>query len=186
MQRVNKFKNLRSLRSLGRAKSARPFGGRYMYRPIIKFLLIILFSYSAMANDVETVNPNEIQLGPIVHESLSEDILKRIRLLTDVFESVDGIGYEQSVDLYKRDLNPEANLLIYEEMAKAYSKFCEGRCASENEKLEAYRAVLLRSMFSSEETLKQLEFNSLSEAEAIELLNGYKLEPEPITVYEEQ
>jgi len=139
-----------------------------------------------MANDVETVDPNEIQLGPIIHESLPDDLLRRIKLVTNVFESIDGISYEQSVGLYKRDLNPEANLSIYEEMAKAYNQFCENRCVSENEKLEAYRAVLLRSMFSTEETLNQLEFNSLSKAEAIELLQGYKLEPEPITVYEEQ
>ena len=155
-----------------------------MYKLTLASLLTII-NFSVMANQNETVDPNEIQLSPIIHESLPEPLLKRIKSVTDVFESVDGISYEQSVNLYRRDLNPEANLVIYEEMAKAYSQFCENRCASENEKLEAYRAVLLRSMFSSEDTLTQLEFNSLSKAEAIELLNGYKLEPEPITVYKE-
>ena len=56
-------------------------------------------------------------------------MLKRIRATTDTFERIDGMSYEQAVDLYKRDLDPEANLVLWEEVVRAHKIFCQKRCA---------------------------------------------------------
>ena len=146
-------------------------------------LIIFLLFFHALSN-AEEMDPNEIQIGPILHESLPESLLVRIKALTDTFYEFDNIGYEQSVDLYKRDLDPESNILIYEEMARVYKGFCSKHCLSKAAKIEAYKLVLLRSMFPGLEALEKVSLSEITRKEAIELLNSYKLNAEPITVYE--
>lgn len=119
-----------------------------------------------------------------VHQSLPEEMLKRIKSTTDTFEIVDGISFEKAVDLYKRDLNPDSNLVIWEEMARVYKIFCKSRCEANVERKEVYRALLLRSMYSSEEAILRLQPKSLSAAEAKSIIYEYKLAAQPIEVIE--
>ena len=75
-----------------------------------KLLIIFLFTVSLQAcgqEDAILMNPSEIQFNGVVHKSLPDDMLERIKETTLVFEIVDGTSYEQAVDLYKRDLDPE-------------------------------------------------------------------------------
>lgn len=145
--------------------------------------LAVLFTGHAAATQV--VDPNSVRLNDHLHETLPAELLVRIRAVTDVFEPIDGIGYEQAVDLYKRDADPEANLVIYEEMARVYTGFCASRCSTPQERLDVYRLVLLRSMYSSEETLRQAQLEVLSTAEAQAVVDGYRLDAVPITVVKE-
>ena len=149
-------------------------------------VLLLLFFVSAYSFSADTVelDPNEIQIGPVIHENLSEDLLIRIKKLSETFEVVDGVSYEESVDLYKRDLNPEANIVIYEEMARVYNEFCKHRCSTQAERMDVYRLVLLRSMFSSNDTINKVNLNVVTITEAQAILGNYKLKPIPITVIE--
>lgn len=152
-------------------------------KSIFSTFMICAISQVAVAQDkVVTMDPNQIQMNGYVHEKLPQDMLKRIKVTTDTFEVVDGISYEQAVDLYKRDLDPEANLVIWEEMARVYMSFCQSRCKTANERKEVYRALLLRSMFSSQESLARLQPNVLSIMEAQSIISQYKLEAKPIDV----
>ena len=129
------------------------------------------------------MNPNDIQISPKRHEELSPELLARIRATTETFESIDGISYEKAVDLYKRDLNPEENIVPWEEMVKAYKAFCRDRCDSPDERMDVYRTLLLRSMFSDEETLARSQLKVLTEAEAKDVIGLYELPPTPMTVF---
>lgn len=149
----------------------------------IAVFLILSFSVAVYAQEkVVTMNPNQIQMNGYMHQSLPQDMLKRIKVIADTFEVVDGISYERAVDLYKRDLDPESNLVIWEEMARVYNVFCKSRCDTAAERKEVYRALLLRSMFSSEESLARLQPNVLSLTEAKSIISQYKLEAKPIDV----
>ncbi|WP_273020603.1 hypothetical protein [Rheinheimera sp.] len=128
------------------------------------------------------MNPNDIQMNGYVHKELPQSLLNRIRKTTDTFEIVDGISYEQAVDLYKRDLDPESNLVIWEEMARVYNLFCSSRCKTVAERKDVYRALLLRSMFSDQEALARLNPQVISISEAATLISQYKLEAKPIDV----
>lgn len=128
------------------------------------------------------MDPNQIQMNGYVHESLPQDMLKRIKVTTDTFEVVDGISYEMAIDLYKRDVDPESNLVIWEEMSRVYNIFCKSRCDSAAERKEVYRALLLRSMFSSQESLSRLQPTVLSLTEAKSIISQYKLDAKPIDV----
>lgn len=151
-----------------------------------KFILSILtlaISFVALATDSTVImNPNNIQYNSYMHKELPASLLPRIKATTDVFEIVDGISYEKAIDLYKRDLNPESNIVIWEEMAKAYKAFCKTRCKTQVERKDVYRALLLRSMFSTSESLIRLQPKSITQSEAKYIMSQYNLEPEPINV----
>lgn len=136
------------------------------------------------APQTETVAPSEVSLGDYSHESLSEDLLLRVRAITDVFEAVDGISYEQAVDLYRRDQNPEAEILIWEEMALAYDRFCSGDliCEQAGKRQEVYKAVLLASMFPEVEVADQLDAQILTAEEIDQINHFYRLDPKPVRV----
>jgi len=139
----------------------------------------------APAQQTAVMDPDKIQMGPYRHSRLPATLLQRIRATTDTFESIDGVTYEEAVDLYKRDLNPEENLLLWEEMAKAYKSFCRDRCATSEERMDVYRTLLLRSMFSNEEVLTRSDLKVLSSTEAKEIMQLYTLPPKPIDVVQE-
>ena len=143
-------------------------------------MCIALLSYAK--DKTVTIDPNNIQFNSYVHKELTPELLKRIKATTDVFEIVDGTSYEKAVDLYKRDLDPESNIIIWEEMAKVYKKFCNNRCTTQPERMDVFRALLLRSMFSETEALQRLNTEVLNKQEAKFIVSQYSLEPKPIEV----
>ena len=149
-------------------------------------ILILSFPVAVHAQEkVITMDPKQIQLSGYMHESLTQDMLRRIKVTTDTFEVVDGVSYEKAVDLYKRDLDPESNLVIWEEMARVYNIFCKTRCNTAAKRKEVYLALLLRSMFTSEESIARLQPNVLSLTEAKSIVSQYKLEAKPIDVIQQ-
>ena len=157
----------------------------------LKLLALLLVAASGLAcspapaQQSTVMDPNKIQMGPYRHSELPAALLPRIRATTDTFESIDGVTYEKALDLYKRDLSPEENLVLWEEMAKAYKSFCRDRCASSEERMDVYRTLLLRSMFSNEEALIRSDLKVLSATEAKEVMRLYTLPPKPIEVVQE-
>ena len=145
--------------------------------------LLMIISLGCFAEDkVVEMNPNDIQMNGYVHKSLPEGLLVRIKATTDTFEIVDGLSYDKAVDLYKRDLDPESNLVIWEEMARVYKLFCESRCSTAAERMDVYRALLLRSMLPNEQALARLQAKVITTSEAANIVSQYKLEAKPIDV----
>ncbi len=136
----------------------------------------------AFAQKAAVVNPNDVQLSPCRHKELSPSLLERIRATTDVFEKIDGVSYEKAIDLYKRDLNPEENLVLWEEMVKGYTTFCRARCTTAPERMDVYRALLLRSMFEEPEAIQRTQPKVLSAAEVSTVVKRYRLPAKPIDV----
>ena len=133
--------------------------------------ILLVTSISSLAEKTVTMNPKDIQFSKYHHKELSPDLLRRIKATTDVFERIDGL-----VDLYKRDLNPEENLVLSEEMVRAYKGFCKStRCISPEERMDVYRTLLLRSIYSDSEVLKQSKFKALKPSEALDLMKLYRL-----------
>ncbi|MEH0168484.1 hypothetical protein [Roseateles microcysteis] len=146
-------------------------------------LVILLLSQSlSFAQKTVVVNPNDIQLSPYRHKELPVELLKRIRATTDVFQAIDGLSYDQAVDLYKRDVNPEENLVIWEEMVRGYKSFCKARCTTAPERMDVYRALLLRSMFEEPEAIRRTQPKVLALAEVQAVVKLYRLPAKPIDV----
>ena len=150
--------------------------------PTLTFLVSLVSTLSFAAEQAATMNPKDIHISEYRHKELPPALLKRIKATTDTFEIIDGISYESAVDLYKRDLHPEKNLVLWEEMVKGYKTFCVSRCKSPQERMDVYRLLLLRSMFNDEESLKKANLKVLNPSEAITVLKLYRLPPQPIEV----
>ena len=131
------------------------------------------------------MDPNDIKYNKYVHASLPKDLLARIKAVTDVFENIDGVSYEEAVDLYKRDLDTDSNLIIWEEMVRVYLKFCNQRCKTHEERMEVYKSLLLRSLWPVNEAILRLDPQILTLQEAKELMSEYKLEAKPLDVAQE-
>lgn len=122
---------------------------------------------------VEWVDPKTIQPGPIRREALSDEQMAQIRTLQATFAEVDGQSVEQWVDNFKRDVDPDKELRVWERMANAYRAYCDGRKLSPEAKKDVYRVVLLRSMASEQDVLERVKLKELSREEAIAVMKGY-------------
>lgn len=122
---------------------------------------------------VQWVDPNTIQPGPIRREALTDEQMARIRALQATFVEVDGMTVEKWVDDFKRDLNPDKELMIWEQMAKAYRAYCNGKQLSAEAKKDVYGIVLLRSMAPEPEVLQRVQLKQLTKEDAVEVMKGF-------------
>lgn len=141
---------------------------------------------SSDAIELEEVPLDRLQPGPIRHEVLGEELVERISRLQETFEEVDGSSLEEWIDNFRRDLDPESEVLVWEDMAAAYTKYCDGRDLALTEKQDVYSLVLLRSMMPSERVLGRAQLKLLSSEQAVEVLSGYPGQSKPITVIREE
>lgn len=123
--------------------------------------------------EVVWIDPKTIQPGPIQRDALSDEQMARIRILQATFAEVDGQPVEKWVDNFKRDLDPDKELRVWERMAKAYRSYCDGRKLSLEAKKDVYRVVLLRSMASEHDVLERAKLKELSRDDAIAVMKGY-------------
>ena len=73
-----------------------------------------------------------------------------------------------------------SELRIWEAIARAYVSFCSTRELPLVQKKEVFEIVLIRSMFSEEEALQQVDLKFLSREDAKQVMQGYYLDPAPI------
>lgn len=79
-----------------------------------------------------------------------------------------------------RDVNPEAEVVIWENIAAAYQGFIEKRSLSLDAKKEAFGLLLVRSAGDEQHTLSGATLRLLNRADAEELLHLYIAAPKPI------
>jgi len=135
--------------------------------------------------DTKLMDPNDIAYSDYQHESFSDEFLSRIRTTTDAFEEIDGISFEQAVDLYRRDVDPETNIVIWEEMARVFNAYCEKKCPDLTTKKDVYNTLLVASMFPKDEVLARVNAENLMDDEIMAIASSYSLKPLPISVYKE-
>jgi hypothetical protein len=67
-------------------------------------------------------------------------------------------------------------------MARVYNIYCKSKCESSAKRKEVYKALLLRSMYPSDQALAELQPKAISAVDAKEIILQYKLAPQPIEV----
>jgi len=139
-------------------------------------------STKSPSEDAETVKISELEPGPIRHEQLTGEQLVRIRKIHEMFQEVNGISLDETIENFKRDVNPEKEIEIWEKIAEAYTGYCSGRTLTLEKKKIVYEILLLRSLAPEEYVLENLKSNLLSPEEAKEVMSHYQGEPEPIEI----
>lgn len=130
-------------------------------------------SATAGGGEVRTGETNEMAWGPIRRDSLTDEQIERIEALHRTFAEVDEQTLEEWIDNFKRDLNLEEELAIWERVANAYSKYCESRELSLDAKQDVYSVVLSRSTAAPDEVVKMLDLTAISEQDARDVMAEY-------------
>ncbi len=96
----------------------------------------------------------EIEFGPIRHQSLPSSLLVRLKLLMLIFQGLPGWGPEHLVNNFRRDLEPEREVQVWERIAAAYLTLTQNGRIEESYRESAYAALLQFSLISAEEVTK--------------------------------
>jgi hypothetical protein len=156
----------------------------------ILFILstILVFSSCNSGKDekqnIQTMDPNDIQISEVVHDTLTTEQIDKIKKIQSTFEEVYPVSLEQTITDFKRDQNPDSEIAIWLQMANAYEKYLASKQGKLdlNTKKEVYKLILSRSMMSAEEAIPNAKLTILTEKEAKEVLSYYTATPDPIDV----
>ncbi|MCD0464778.1 hypothetical protein [Flavobacterium sp. ENC] len=145
------------------------------------FLFLIL-SCNKKEDQIQEINANKFQLNKVVHDSLTQEQIEKIKTIHNVFAEVDKSSLEQTITDFKRDLHPDNEIKIWLQMAKAYEGYLSKSKKSIEEKREIFKLILLRSTQSTEETIHSIDLEYLSKKDAEEVLSFYPNTPKPLSV----
>jgi hypothetical protein len=132
--------------------------------------------------EAEWIDPNTIQQGPIIRDSLTSNQIENIEYLYNTFKEVDPTSQEKWIEDFMRDQNPDREIEIWMMMANAYNSYLQKNEFDIEVKKEVYQIVLMRSSAPEDEVLTHMELKHLSEKEARKVMQAYKLEAKPIRV----
>src|SRR5262245_17966299 len=104
--------------------------------------------------------------GPIRHETLTPDQLRRIEALQRTFSDVDPTPLDKWVDDFKRDRDPDREIAVYEAMAQAYTTYCARHALTPAARDDVYQLVLVRSAAPDAEVLRRVPLKVLTRPEA--------------------
>jgi hypothetical protein len=97
----------------------------------------------ASASGVEWIDPKTLQPGPLQRASLTKEQEKRIRKVRAVLVEVDPSSEAKWFDDFKRDLDPDREIGIWERIAHAYKSYSANRTLSLETKKDLFRILLL-------------------------------------------
>jgi hypothetical protein len=86
------------------------------------------------------------------------------------------------LDGFKRDLDPEPEVAIWEAMAAAYQTFTQKHTLAVDARKEVFGLLLVRSAADEQTTLSGAKLRHLSPAEAEELVRLYSVTPQPVQI----
>jgi hypothetical protein len=133
-------------------------------------------------SSVQWIDPNEIQYGPVLHKTLPDELLARIKAVHETFADVDGTPLDKWIDDFKRDLDPEGNVKIWEDMQVAYNAYCGDRELPLATRKEVYKIVLMRSMMPDNDVLTRVKLEHVPVDDVKKILAAYPGEAKPIDV----
>jgi hypothetical protein len=137
---------------------------------------------STPESTVQWIDLNEVQQGPTLHDKLPDELLSRIKTVHKTFADVDGTPLEKWIDDFKRDLDPEGNVKIWEDMQVAYSAYCDVRELPLATRKEVFEIVLMRSMMPDNDVLARIKLEHISVDDVKKILAAYPGEAKPIKV----
>lgn len=149
----------------------------------IYFLLLFLITAcNKKVDQVQKVDPNNIKVNEVVHDSLTSKQIEKITIIHNIFKEVDQSSLEQTITDFKRDQNPDNEIEIWLQMASAYKGYLNKHRKNLEEKKEVFKLILSRSMMVTDEVIENSDLKFLSKEDAREVLSFYTDTPKPLTV----
>ena len=88
------------------------------------------------------VDPRDLKKGPIRHETLSDDLVSRVRMIRAALLSVYPNSMEFWLDGFKRDVHPEQEVLWWERLSACFLEYLWIRHPSEQQSNSAFRLLM--------------------------------------------
>lgn len=119
-------------------------------------------------------NLDDLQVAPPGTSLLSNEQKQRAEIISAVFFSILPSNVEDWATSFSRDMNPEVEISVWENITKAFLKIDQVKYLSDNQKKEALSLLLLRSMMSVSQVLEGHKLSTLSKKVAKEILREYE------------
>jgi hypothetical protein len=119
----------------------------------------------------ERIRLSNINVGPIRHPVLPADFIKRVRAFKKVLGDVDRASLEKTIDNFKRDADPESELVIWERIASTFETYLSRNKITDPEIRRDIYLVLLSASMGAEE-YKNVEH--LSDQQVRQIVFGFR------------
>jgi hypothetical protein len=150
---------------------------------ILAALLFALASCDRPSPSTQRIKTQDIEAGPLRHDSLTPQQADRLRAIQAALAEVDTNPLEKWIEAFRRDVNPDREISIFEAIAQAYQTFCAARPRTKAQKQDAYGLLIERSGTTDDDALRNYRLKALTLGEARELLSYYTRSAEPIQVF---
>ncbi|QJP97022.1 GIY-YIG nuclease family protein [Pseudomonas fluorescens] len=124
----------------------------------------------------------KIKSSPIGTSSISPEQADRIKIIAMLLSKIFPSKVEEWLEDFTRDLDPEREICIWEQITKSYLTIDEIEIASDDLKQEAFALLLHRSTSPTTEVLAEAELKHFNRKSAKRLLQSYELKPKPLVV----
>ena len=98
------------------------------------------------SGEYKVVNVNEINPGPIRLDRLPEMLYNRAKVIYEITFEVQHTTFAEFETNFRRDINPESEINIWERIATAYHTFVKDKGLSIEKKREVYSFVVTASL----------------------------------------
>lgn len=117
---------------------------------------------------------SKIELGPVQREALTAEQRIRVQKFHDVLHGVYPFTFEELVEYYVRDTDPDSEIAIWERIAEAFRSYCELRTPTTAQKKAVYDLLFQRALGLGEaDVLARVELRGLPEREAKDIIRTF-------------
>jgi hypothetical protein len=103
----------------------------------------------------QQIRLSDMQFGPIRHPVLPGDFIERIKAFKKILGDIDSTPIEQTIDDFKRDADPENELVIWERIASTFQLYLSHKPTTDLAIRKGIFAVLLSASMGTEECGKK-------------------------------
>lgn len=104
---------------------------------------------------------SDTQFGPIRHPVLPRDFIKRIKAFKKMLGDTDSVPIEQTIDNFKRDVDPKSELVIWERIASTFQMYLSHNPTTDSAIRKRILAVLLSASLGIETSSMSSELRRL-------------------------
>lgn len=90
---------------------------------------------------------NRVRVAPIRHEELTPEQERRIRTIHETFYEHDSRPLATAVEDFRRDMHPDREIAVWEQMAEAYRRHVSA-CKTKEERKDLFARILHASVAS--------------------------------------
>ncbi|WP_373547021.1 hypothetical protein [Chamaesiphon sp.] len=114
--------------------------------------------------------------------SVNREQYERIEIIAAILKNVYPDNIENWILDFSRDSIPESEIIIWENIAKAFIKIDSEKYLNEEQKKEAYKLLLMRSLMSTANVIERYKSKLFCLKITKRILAAYKASPKPMIV----